>query len=85
MSVVPNHPLAWFPVEHEKTLLIMLVIATALVTIGIGVADAHLRTDVTPMGIASFEFVQNAENANRAIAAWGETGRAYAALSFGLD
>lgn len=79
------HPLSWFPVKYEGVLLVTLVIATALATAGILNADGNLRTEVTPLGITSFELIGNLPDAQRALVAWGEMGRAYAAFSFGLD
>ncbi len=83
--MAPSHPLSWVPVDHERVFLVTLILANVLVMAGMGMADRHLRTEVTPLGIASFEFVGNSSSADRALSAWGETGRVYAAFSLGLD
>ncbi len=83
--MAPSHPLSWIPVRHERAILVTLILANILVMLGMGMVDGHLRTEATPFGIASFEFIGDAASAERALSAWGEKGRAYAAFSLGLD
>jgi len=83
--VTPTHPLSWVPAEQEKYFFIVLLALCLVGIAGMGVADNHLRTEVTPLGIVSFQFVGNSAEAGRALSAWGEEGRVYAAFSLGLD
>ena len=83
--MTPTHPLSWVPAGQEKYFFIVLLALCFVGIAGMGVADNHLRTEVTPLGIVSFQFVGNSAEAGRALSAWGEEGRVYAAFSLGLD
>jgi hypothetical protein len=79
------HPLSWIPKERERIVLLVLLALEALSISLLALADFQLRTDFTPMGIVSFQFAGNGVEAKRALMAWGEGGRIYAAFCLGAD
>lgn len=81
----PAHPLSWIPKERERIVLLVLLALEVLSISLLALADFQLRSDVTPMGIVSFQFLGNGVDAKRALMAWGEGGRIYAAFSLGAD
>ncbi len=80
-----THPLSWVPVEQEKAFLIALIVLCLVGIAGMGVADHHLRSEITPMGIVSFQLDGNLAEAERVLSTWGEEGRIWAAFSLGID
>ncbi len=60
---------------------------TTLICMGIiGVIDSHIRNDVAaPLGIVSFEFAFNKENASKMIDSWSLNDKLWVALSLGAD
>ncbi len=83
--MAPPHPLYWVPAEHEKKFLYSVLSLLFLSMTGLGIADHHLQNEVTPLGIVSFQMVGNVAEAQRALSAWGESGRMFAAFSLGMD
>lgn len=78
-------PLSWIPQEHEKKVVISLLVLCFVGLVGLAVADQSLRSEVTPLGIVSLQFVGNAAEAQRVLSTWGEEGRVAAAFSLGVD
>lgn len=61
-------------------MVLFILLATALVSL-----DSLIRTDMTPLGIVSFQFIKTVEATALAMDAWGEVGRLAVAISLGLD
>lgn len=61
-------------------LVLFILMATAMVSL-----DSLIKTDVTPLGIVSFQFIATVEASVLAMDAWGDIGRSAVAISLGLD
>ncbi len=59
--------------------------ATALVFLALLLINLMLSNDQAPQGIVSFQLAGTAEHSLQILAAWGEQGRFWAALSLWLD
>ena len=63
----------------------LLIIATAVIMLGMQSIDSHLKTDAAPNGIVSLEFPGDISTAQAIIASWSGPAMFYAGLSMGLD
>jgi len=80
-----RHPFEWLSPVAQKRAFPALLIFTLAVQVGMGVLDVPLGTEVSPLGIVSFEFAGNLSFAKTILEAWGPAGQVYAGLSLGLD
>ncbi len=70
---------------NRNKLLYLSMILFVLSSIGIAKLDTYIKTENTPYGIVSFEFIQSIENSNSAMQAWGDIGNIAAGISLGFD
>lgn len=68
-----------------KNTLWILILLSILTSIALNNIDSGLRSGATPHGIVSFEFCAYMSSCDDALSQWGETGRALAMLSLGMD
>ena len=68
-----------------KKIFSLSIIFTFLTIVGLQIIGGHLITTSSPMGIVSFEFSTDLQNAQQIVNSWGEKGKIYAGLDLGLD
>lgn len=66
-------------------MLRLLIAAFLLLSVAMYFIDAFIQTEITPLGIVSFEFIANLENFNQAMTAWDEKAKIAVGLSLGVD
>ncbi|SHO56878.1 hypothetical protein [Vibrio quintilis] len=68
-----------------RNIFILSFVLFCLCNIGVFSIDSYIKTEVTPLGIISFEFIQTTARAGQALTAWGTRGQMAVGLSIGLD
>ncbi|MDH5433951.1 MAG: hypothetical protein OEY19_08390 [Gammaproteobacteria bacterium] len=63
----------------------MLIMLFLILSIFMSFIDMHAKTEITPLGTISFEFIGSIENLELAMIAWGDIGRTSIALNLGID
>jgi hypothetical protein len=63
----------------------LVSILSIAVMVALDDQGSRLKTEASPWGIVSFEFVGSGEAAARMLAGWGERGRLIAGINLGLD
>lgn len=71
-------------ISLQKVFAIALI-GTIILIITLQIIGNNLITPVSPMGIVSFEFSSNLQNAIDMMDSWDESGRINAGLNLGLD
>jgi hypothetical protein len=80
-----RHPFKSLSTSGQKRVFILFFVLTIVVMAGLQMTGDHLRTDVAPQGIISFEFAGELALAQRMVESWGQKGQVYAGLNLGLD
>jgi hypothetical protein len=87
-----THPFEKIPVPYRKRVYWTMFAFTLFLSITISLLGADLKgyidnngQPVTPYGIASFELIRNAEEADRILHFWGTAGKLSAAFNIGFD
>jgi len=80
-----KHPFEWLSIKTQNRAFVVLLMITLIVMGGLQVLDGHLKTEIAPAGIVSFEFAGNVTNAKQILVSWGPRGATYAGMSLGLD
>jgi hypothetical protein len=80
-----THPFAWLSPAAQRRAFAVVAPLTVAVMVALDAIGRPLATEAAPLGIVSFEFAGNLEDAARMLASWGEAGRVRAGLSLGLD
>ena len=80
-----KHPFEWLSIKTQNRAFVVLLMITFIVMGGLQVLDGHLKTEIAPAGIVSFEFAGNITNAKQILVSWGPQGAIYAGMSLGLD
>ena len=87
-----RHPFEKIPAKHRKRIFWPVFAFTLFLSITITILGSDLKDaidnngqPVTPHGIASFELVCNAAEADRILHFWGTSGKMSAALNLGFD
>jgi hypothetical protein len=80
-----RHPFSSLSASGQKRAFILFFVLTIVVMAGLQVTGDHLRTDIAPQGIISFEFAGELALAQRMVESWGQKGQVYAGLNLGLD
>jgi len=80
-----RHPFEWLTQIGQRRAFLPLLVITLLVMAGMLVTGAHLKTEVSPMGITSFEYAGELAVARAMIESWGPQGQLYVGLNMGLD
>ena len=80
-----KHPFEWLSIKAQNRAFVVLLMITLIVMGGLQVLDGHLKTEIAPAGIVSFEFAGNVTNAKQILVSWGPRGATYAGMSLGLD
>ena len=74
------------PNRQFEVRLAWLSLVPALATLAaLALIDLHLRNDISPQGIVSFEVCAYSGSCAAILDAWGAGGRVWAGLSLGLD
>jgi len=71
-------------ISMQKVFMVSLI-GTIVLIISLQIIGRNLVTPLSPMGIVSFEFSSNMQNADSIMSSWNETGKISAALNLGLD
>ncbi|MBF0377290.1 MAG: hypothetical protein HQK72_07380 [Desulfamplus sp.] len=69
----------------QKRTFIALLLLTLILMISLQLLDSPLKNKIAPLGIVSFEFAGDLNNAKAIIDSWGGKGLIYAGLNTGLD
>jgi hypothetical protein len=80
-----RHPFEFLSASGQKWAFIVFFFLSIMVMAGLQVTGVHLRTEVAPRGIISFEFAGELALAQRMVESWGSKGQVYAGLNLGLD
>jgi hypothetical protein len=80
-----RHPFECLTPSGQIRAFIFFFSLSILVMVSLQVTGAHLKTQVSPSGILSFEFAGELSAAQNMVNSWGQTGRVYAGLNLGLD
>jgi hypothetical protein len=84
MMKVPD-PFRWLGDDGQWRLFLLVSILSIAVMVALDDQGSRLKTEASPWGIVSFEFVGSGEAAARMLAGWGERGRLIAGINLGLD
>jgi hypothetical protein len=87
-----THPFEKIPAQYRKRIYWTMFVFTLFMSITLTLLGSDLREyidnngqQVTPQGIASFELIRNAEEADRILHFWGTAGKISAAFNIGFD
>jgi hypothetical protein len=80
-----RHPFEWLSISGQKRAFAALLALTLAVMAGLQVLGSPLNTEVSPLGIVSFEFAGELSVAQSIVESWGQMGQVYAGLNLGLD
>ena len=69
----------------KKTLFWISLVFTLLIFTAINAFDKHLKNDLVPNGIVSFQFAKSLDNSLKMINSWDAEAKVYVALSLGID
>jgi hypothetical protein len=78
-------PFGWLTPAAQRRAMAVLFVLTLLVAAALQAIGGPLANQSAPLGIVDFEFAGELAAAERMLESWGETGRARAGLSLGLD
>lgn len=80
-----HHPFQWLSTSQQKLAFAAFLILMSLLAVGMNALSRHLKTDVAPRGIVSFELAGELSLAQRMVDSWGQLGQIRAGISLGLD
>ena len=80
-----QHPFQWLSTSQQKLAFAALLVLIFLLAVGMNALSRHLKTDVAPRGIVSFELAGELSLAQRMVESWGRPGQIRAGISLGLD
>jgi hypothetical protein len=80
-----QHPFQWLSTSQQKLAFAALLVLLFLLAVGMNALSRHLKTNVAPRGIVSFELAGELSLAQRMVDSWGRLGQIRAGISLGLD
>lgn len=80
-----KNPFGWMSEKNQRIIFMVSLIFAVVLFLVFQVIDSHLKTELAPLGIVSFQLAGELSVAQDIIASWGQEGQLYAMLSLGLD